>query len=435
MTEADSSRGTPKKRRRGCVVLLVFSVIFLGSYAILFFHDPSTIDDADLRLPPLPALDDPSNGAQELILALEELTELEGAWGFRLERFAEGELYRDLSTQAAQSADADEFRDHFVPLPEALLSCWRLLERAIESPTIAIRDDLPALPDWSVYFALVLVQFHGAWLEGDSDRAIEVLRFERELTRKFLESPSGFHYGWAEAWREHMGPVWRQVIARADSEGLAKLQRALGNPLLDREWASDMERGAYVSVSGWLEDVEAVVQLQSRYTDVPEFARSAWFYRPGRTKSQYAKLVRWRRDAILNGRSLEDAPVRTTAHQWLSVLAGNPLGDDLLARLAYPISEEVLREMASVDAILSTFIALERFRDDYGALPANLEALVPNYLPEVPKNPLSPEMPLHYQTAPPNLAALFPENPRTIAEERFCEPGLFDGESILPNDH
>ena len=62
-----------KRVRRG--LLIVFVMAGAGAFAAVFFADPRTMRDDDLRLPAPPSLDDPRNGARGLLVALEGLPE------------------------------------------------------------------------------------------------------------------------------------------------------------------------------------------------------------------------------------------------------------------------------------------------------------------------------------------------------------------------
>ena len=139
--------------------------------------------------------------------------------------------------------------------------------------------------------------------------------------------------------------------------------------------------------------------------------------------------------SVLNGRFSKSRPEWTNARRWLSIFSGNPIGEEILGELiTEPISENTYLMLTSVETILETTIALEMFRDDHGSLPRNLEELVPVYLPAVPPNPLNPDRPLRYTTAPLGLVIRSPADPRVDPEERFCAPGQFDGDSILLED-
>lgn len=78
-----------------------------------------------------------------------------------------------------------------------------------------------------------------------------------------------------------------------------------------------------------------------------------------------------------------------TARQWHHLLRPNALGSALFAIVA-PALDRAIEERLEVETSLSAVriaVALHRFERRHGYWPAALEALVPEFLPEVPHDP------------------------------------------------
>ena len=171
-----------------------------------------------------------------------------------------------------------------------------------------------------------------------------------------------------------------------------------------------------------LSSLQAKLQKIDWYARVQSGARTEWAYqielaRSGEeSASSKAELNQvfheFRQKALVDPL---DAAKRATKEVWLNV---RPKGFDqsqamreLRQSRTYPEYSD--REQTSVNAkrvVLIAEVALERYRLKHGAVPGKLDALVPEFLPEVPKD-ISDGQPLRYQVLPdgsPHVWSIWP---------------------------
>ena len=382
-----------KRVRRG--LLIVFVMAGAGAFAAVFFADPRTMRDDDLRLPAPPSLDDPRNGARGLLAALEELPE---EWRFALKGFRSEPLVPPLFPLTRESR---EFLAKFDPLPDPLAHCVASIEAAGRAEWIAF-EVFGAERVSDLYFDLVHAMVQLKRARGDWSGVVDCLAEHRDRIRKILEFPSTSHPYWLQL--QALGEVglWEAFLDSASEEDLRRMQDSLSESIVPPRWVENEIRLTYQLLSRDLQDVEQVLESFPRWqSDLPRFALTSTFYRPGRTQRGLVQLVRETLAETPETIDEWDEPVRAlgeTLPQWVQIATGNAVGAELL-QIGLDLRPQRHRRVVARERVLLIALALRRYQKAEGRYPEQLEELVPLWIDRLPNNPEAEDGAFQYDGA------------------------------------
>jgi len=145
-----------------------------------------------------------------------------------------------------------------------------------------------------------------------------------------------------------------------------------------------------------LSEFSSIHTLEDEYDFLERIPLPGLLFQPNRTKRIF-------RDAFVSVIQNLDYPYKEMDHPentylmpysgWRSMLRENGLGD-LLYMMLLPAFDSVLRTHVNYEAdfaALQLVLALQRYQRDFGVFPDRLNALVPVYLEQLPKNPFNGE--------------------------------------------
>ena len=369
-----------RSRRRGCWVAFGLLGVFFAAYAAMFFSDVGPGDDSDLLPPPSPVIPDEENMAYWIGEAVKDLES--SLWDLAVAEWLgdptfEPDLYEERSREVARFVEANPDR-------------FSSIDRAAECEAYAYSLKLYG---WEVLEIedLIALGVHRSISVGDRGRAVDLLRKSRKLMRKKRHSPG---------WLNHPTACFRSwhylIQTETDRAVLLDLLEEFRTPILEEGWEESWVRERYRIGCLQLESSELIKEsietlgwaLKPRIGYSPR-----WLYRHNRTRAIFAREFRGYLEQIERGHPLQATPPASPGLRWLQILGGNSTGEMLFdwVRSDYPVEWAQVRAVLASDRLLFVSIALRLRLMESGAYPSSLEGLVPELLPEVPRDPENPE--------------------------------------------
>jgi len=388
---------TPHTRRRRRMAIAAGALlVLLGVWAFVFFRDAPPPEYSDLRLPP-PATVLPGENAS---LAWDRAPRLgdppgrpAGLWQWAVAGGLPTDGGPDTPLRRQGRAWLEENRE------------------AIEGKVATM--DLPgfsgahrkgAVPPDLIRAIHVLETAAGVeWAEGSPATAWRWLeaasRWHREnFAARTLTLPQLLSH------RTHPLSLVRLHWALAAPDDLSLLQTALEESArseLPEEWRRHL---LLLQFEQQIEAVGRPRDLQRRMKGAKLPGWVAALHRPHRSQQLLVEGTRRLIDAAANGETRPEGyaarvdaflPIRSTGARLMHAITGNLAGVILVRGGLTPPSElghpRRLAEAEFCSAALRTVLALRVHRLQHGTWPADLDALVPQLLPELPLDPESPE--------------------------------------------
>jgi len=351
---------------------LIFGIVVLAIVGLLFALsiDDDPPDDTHLVPPERPLADADANGYTELVRLLELLEWPEDdAWIHELPRdrmHDNADILALLETNEAalalvpDAAAAPKFR---VPASTDL-----------ESPTV--------LAPARHLGELVALDATIRMTRGDTTGAFEILVRYLALAHRFHSTGELIHYLIGNALQERALQNIVTLAADADGDGLENVAASLSDFAWERESMEGALRREYVFMTDMIDQPFE----DAGWRKLPVLA--GYLYQPNRTRELYIESFAAAIDGL--GEDCATAPreaEEVTMEKW-RFLAPNSIGR-ILYTIGVPDLERFTfsrcREQMSV-GLTRLVLATRAYRADNGRLPENLDALVPRYLSELPRD-------------------------------------------------
>jgi hypothetical protein len=361
---------------------------FLVSWLLIaMFFDPDLVDDADLALPDreIDPSQNPYPEIRDLAFSDEEKDE-----SVRIDAMYQGKEPFDLefleSLLKKHSATLERF-DRYAAMHD-----WRN-----DTPPGEVLTDLSYLEIWLRCSNLKRAEALRHAAQGNSlaafDSVFVMLDFVDRL--QAAEGPlldavaangiaSRGHYGMIDLLDHH----------RFESEELERTAKRLEAMRSSPSHFGKVLRVEHRSVSEQLSGFSRYRgQVPLGIIETPSWIPRRLVFKVNRTREMYANQMRAAvrsvdRDFQTFEREVRSATSSDRFTQWSQALSGNALGNELLS-----IFHGGLIEVTKTDferrtslSLLQLRVAFERYRLRNGQWPGELDALVPNYLDEIPKD-------------------------------------------------
>ena len=385
-------------------MLIVLALI--GVWAGLFFHDGPPPNDGDLEDREWPELAPEENSGRIWL-------EVKGSPLFR-------QRARDWNELPITVAQRESFSE--VPVQIQRREGVRQWVEAYQAPLERIRNALVA-PGFSPpddmqpgYASLGLRALNTrAWYamtEENTEEAWEWLQASKEWHRRFLAhlpAIDGMIIVTNEGYRGEAEVFVATQLPSEESLLLKALQEVRRPPVPD-EWESAFLRRQYRDLTKRL--TTKWYFRASLKQSPPQWAED--LYRPHRTQR---KLADWTRLAIdqlddprLNKEVFDALRKQPSGLQQAMEFATGNAGGEWILRRGFVLPSEYLlgflERMRTDSALAQLVVALRLYEVRRGALPDRLDALVPQILPEIPRDPFAPEgQPFQYDPTRGQLTA------------------------------
>jgi len=299
-------------------------------------------------------------------------------------------------TNKWQAADADSFQQ--------LAPILREIESALERPRcrfpVRYEDNFSALLPHLTYLRNAARTYSVLSCLSVSEASHQYTRICLRLADLLKEEPVLISHLVREAILEHaFQPAWEGLVAhRWNEQQLASLQADLAhlNECEQVVTAIQGERRFSHGVARWLKSNPRQLQIlgNTGLDRAMAVVPAGWF------DQNLLRVDRFYVEHLLPTIDARHKRVDAAAVKQLDrFLAGRPGPYDILARLLLPAVQTVPRRAAMIQTAVdqvAVACALERFRLARGELPNTLDALMPTYLPAVPRDVIDGQ-PLRYR--------------------------------------
>jgi len=405
---ARGSERTPKRRGRIPVILLVVLgiAVILAVIGAMVWHVLSK--------------DEPPPDVSDLAVVRLDLPDERNAFAY-FEKAAAAMDWPELheyEPPAGTPADSEEWEERLVAefLKRPNEECLRLWEKGMavgscQVPEVTGFDHkMPYLKQWRAMTRLLNARATHDFREGREalafDREMRIVEFGRMIQDSggsVIHYLLGKHIKNIGLWRIRH---WLSKTTLSPEQLLPLVER-LAAYESNRKALADGYRVEYQAVAAMVDDVVAGDYEKLGILGMKQEKRlSRYKFKPNQTKRMYADFIRWlisngskprwewkadlREDVVLLFDAEDDA-VRQ------SMLKGNVMGKMLVSMAGAAllrVNSEACMESWEVRATRA-MIALRCYEARTGELPDNLQALVPDYMEEVPLDPFDGK-PLNY---------------------------------------
>ena len=376
-------------------ILLGFSALAIAAFVFFWPNwirhasSDDAIRDDDLAIA-RPVVADEANGYFALMRAAEALT-LTNERAATLRTLLEPGGWDD--AQAAQWVEAHpEVIDDFLAAARA--------PAFVPPPVVEPEDELPNLPAWQRVFQLTSTRARLRARHGEADAAIDDLVAMLDLARKVRLAPAGvLGHGIIGielqdlAIRTLLGMLPDLALSPSKSHALAqKLARYATDPEdWRRTWAGEYQGMKRVLLESRIPGIGDLDQ-KIEEAELPEwllpYIDPAYFFKPKATANRYGEVVRDIQRFADQPCSAMGTFGENVDFSLIDALKPNAIGRVLVAAATTGVRDYELRRCES-DTLLAAAriqVALRAWFGTHGRLPDSLDALVPNFLAELPKD-------------------------------------------------
>ena len=386
-------------------MLIVLALI--GVWAGIFFHDGPLPIDGDLRERERPELAPEENSALIWPRLREEGLFRNRSHGWRELPWSEkerGEFYRQPENFRNREAVRQWIEAYKAPLSR--------LRSALVVPGFSITPELKSLPPSQGLRALCTHAWY-SMVEEDPVEAWEWLQAAKEWQRRFLVGESQSIQSLIIVTNSDYASAAEAFIAAqlpSEEPTLLKALQEVRREPIPVGWEKRFLHQQYAKLTQKLSEKWYFGASLKR--SPPEWAED--LFRPHRTQR---KLADWTRLAIdqlgdpeLNEEVFDALRKEPSGlQQAMEFATGNAGGEWILRRGFFLPSEYLLgflERMRTDSRLAQLVVALRLYEVRRGALPDRLDALVPQILPEIPRDPFAPEgQPFQYDPARGQLSA------------------------------